>query len=59
MEKPFTTELRVDSVQHSPIPKNGSESPRLTTGTMKQMCVPLYDLISKPQSVEIDLKRMT
>ena len=56
MEKPFT-DLRVDSVSHSPMPRTAIHAARIQGNGA--LCWPLYELLNKPDTVEIDLKSMT
>ena len=51
------TDLRVDSVYHTPGRNTAANAPRMTAGT--KMCKPIFDLLNKPETVEVDLARMT
>ena len=60
MEKPL--ELRIETVQHTPpqtSPRTASVSPRERKAKQNFECKDLKELLKKPQTVEVDLARMT
>ena len=51
------TDLHVDSVIHRPGPKTAMTVPPKRVSVF--LCKPLFEIMNKPQTVEVDLARMT